>query len=367
VVLKSPFGAFMNTVAHPSLALQSPAAIRKYGKDLSRNPVGTGPFILESWVPDTLKAKRNPDYWKSGWPKVASVTVRSVPENGTRIAMLQAGEAHYIYPLPTELVNVVKANPKLDVINAPSIIPRILAMNTMRKPFNDVRVRRALNCAVDKDALIRVVWSGYADQMDSPQPPQLVFHRKGTPWPHDVPKARQLLAEAGYADGFETELWGPNSTLAVRVMQFIQQQFAQVGVKLTVTPLEAGLFVSRLFAVKTPEEAKVQMCYIGPSSSTGDADWQFRPLFSTGGFPPAMYNVSYYSNPAVDKDIQDGLLTADTAQRAKAYEDAQNRVWEDAPAVWLSVDRILDAKAKSLQGACRIPDGGLLLDESEFV
>jgi glutathione transport system substrate-binding protein len=367
VLLKSPFGAFMNTIAHPSLAMQSPAAIEKYGKDLGRNPVGTGPFTLVSWAPDTLKARRNPDYWKTGWPKVSTVTVRSVPENGARLAMLQTGEAHYIYPLPTEMVKVVQANPKLDIINAPSIIPRILAMNTRKKPFDDVRVRQALNYAVDKEALIRVVWSGYADQMDSPEPPQLIFHQPGKPWPYDVAKAKQLLAEAGHADGFETELWGPNSTFAVRVMQFIQQQFAQVGVKLTVTPLEAGLFVSRLFSVPRPEDAQVQMCYIGPSASTGDADWQFRPLFSTGGFPPTMYNVSYYSNPAVDKDIQDGLLTADPEIRAKAYADAQRRVWEDAPAVWLSVDRILDAKTKALRGAYRIPDGGLLLDDSEFV
>ncbi len=366
VVLKTSFGAFMNTIAHPSLAMQSPAAILKYGDDLARNPVGTGPFRFVSWNPDTVKGKRNPDYWKPGWPKVDTVTVRSVPEDGSRVAMLEAGEAHYIYPLPTEMVKVVQNNPMIDVINAPSIIPRILTMNTMRKPFDDIRVRQALNYAVDKDAFIRVVWGGYADQMDSPEPPLLTFFQKGKPWPHDVSKARQLLVEAGYSNGFAAEVWGANSTLSIRGMEFIQQQFAQVGVKLTVTPLEAGLLVSRLFSVSKPADAKVETCYIGPSASTGDADWQFRPLFSTGGFPPKMYNISYYSNPAVDKDVRDGLLTADPTVRAKAYADAQKRVWADAPAVWLSIDHILDAKSRKLSGAYRLPDGGLLLDDSEF-
>jgi glutathione transport system substrate-binding protein len=368
VVLKTPFGAFMNTIAHPALPMQSPAAIKKYGKDLSRNPVGTGPFTFTSWAPDTVKMARNPNYWRPGWPKVNSITIRSVPENGARIAMLQAGEAHYISVLPPEMVKVVQANQKLDLINTPSIITRYVALNTMKKPFNDVRVRQALNYAVDKEAYVKVVWSGYADQMDSPEPPQLTFYQKqsAAPWPHDVAKAKQLLADAGYPNGFETEIWGASNTVATRGMQFIQQQFAQVGVKLTVSPMESGVLSSKVFSVSKPEDATVQTYYIGWSASTGDADWQFRPLFSSMGFPPSLFNVSYYKNDTVDKDVQDALLTADPGIRGKAYADAQKRVWEDAPAVWLSVDHILDAKAKNLKGAYRIPDGGFLLGEAEF-
>jgi glutathione transport system substrate-binding protein len=368
VVLKTPFGAFMNTIAHPALPMQSPAAIQKYGKDLGRNPVGTGPFAFVSWTPDTVKMARNANYWRQGWPKMRGVTIRSVPENGARIAMLQAGEAHYISVLPPEMVKVVQVNPKLDLINTPSIITRYVSLNTLKRPFSDVRVRQALNYAVDKDAFIKVVWSGYADQMDSPEPPKLSFYEKQSPapWPYDLAKAKQLLAEAGYPNGFETEIWGPSNTVATRGMQFIQQQFAQVGVKVTVSPMEAGVLSSRVFSVAKPEDAQVQTYYVGWSASTGDADWQFRPLFSSMGFPPALFNMSYYKNPEVDKDVQDALLTADPALRGKAYADAQKRVWEDAPVVWLSIDHILDAKAKTLTGAYRIPDGGFLLNEAAF-
>ncbi len=108
------------------------------------------------------------------------------------------------------------------------------------------------------------------------------------------------------------------------------------------------------------------MNYAGWSASTGDADWQFRPLFSSMGFPPALFNVSYYKNPEVDQDVKNALLTADPAVRAKAYADAQKRVWEDCPAVWLTVDHILDAKAKNLKGAYRLPDGGYKLGAAEF-
>ncbi len=198
VVLKTPFGAFMNTIAHPGLAMPAPASIAK-GRDASRNPVGTGPFTFVSWTPDTLKAQRFPNYWQEGWPKVNSVTIRSVPEDGARLAMLQTGEAQYINPLPTPLVKVVENNPKLDIINHPSIITRYVALNTMKKPFDDVRVRQALNHAVDKQAFIKIVWNGYADPMDSPEPPELTFYEKQSPapWPFDLAKAKQLLAGGG--------------------------------------------------------------------------------------------------------------------------------------------------------------------------
>ncbi len=366
VVLKTPFGAFMNTIAHPALTLHSPASLQRPRAEIARNPVGTGPFTFVSWSPDTVKMAKNPNYWKQGLPKVDTITIRSVPENGSRIAMLQSGEAQYIYPLPPEMVKVVQNNPKLDVINTPSIITRYVALNVMKKPFNDIRVRQALNYAVNKEAFIKVVWGGYADPLDSPEPPLLTFYQKGAPWPYDLAKAKQLLAEAGYPNGFETEIWGASNTLATRGMQFIQQQFAQVGVKLNVQALESGVLSAKVFSVDKPEDAQVQTYYIGWSASTGDADWQFRPLFSKSGWPPALFNVSYFSDPAVDKDVQDALLTADPTARGTAYADAQKRVWEAAPAVWLSIDHILDAKAKTLQGAYRIPDGGLLLEESEL-
>jgi glutathione transport system substrate-binding protein len=367
VVLKTPFGAFIPTVAHPALALSSPAAIAKYGKDLGRNPVGTGPFIFTSWTPDTLKVHANPHYRLHGLPHMRTVTIRSVPENGARLAMLQTGEAQYIFPMPPELVATIKNNPKIELVNAQSIIIHGAAMNTMKKPFDDIRVRQALNYAVDKDAFIKVVYNGYADQMDSPEPPKLTYYKKQGVWPYDLAKAKKLLADAGYPNGFETEMWGANNTLVIRGMQFLQQQFANVGVKLKVSPLEVGLLIANIYSVPDPQKATVQMNYGGWSSSTGDADWGLRPLFTKEAFPPKMFNVAYLDDPAVNKDIADGLNTAEPKLRAAAYADAQKRIWEDCPWVWLDIDRILDARATNLQGAYRLPDGGLLINDAHFV
>jgi glutathione transport system substrate-binding protein len=365
--LKTPFGAFVPTIAHPAGMILSPKAIKEHPQDLSRNPVGTGAFTFVSWTTDTLKVAKNDKYWKPGFPKFDTVTFRSVPENGSRIAMLQTGEAQFIYPVPPEMMRAIDRSPTITVINAPSIIERYVAINVRKQPFDDIRVRQALNYAVDKSAYAKVVWSGYEDVADSPIPPHLSFYSRQDPWPYDPAKAKQLLAAAGHASGVETEIWGNTTTISQRGMQFIQQQLALVGIKVNVVPLEAGLLDQKIWSVQKPDDSQLQMYYGGWSASTGDADWGLRPLFWTGGFPPVLYNVGYYSNPDVDKDLVGGLSTADASARAQFYADAQSRIWKDAPWIFLGVDRILAAHSKKLASVYQMPDGGLLIDEGSFI
>ncbi|MBU6499085.1 MAG: glutathione ABC transporter substrate-binding protein [Rhodospirillales bacterium] len=362
--LSQPFGAFVNDMAHPGTVMVSPKALATYGKDIGTHPVGTGPFKFASFRTDELKVVRNDHYWKPGLPKVDSITFRSVPENGSRFAMLQTGEAQFIAPMPAELVKVAKANPKLEVVVSPSIVARYVAMNNMKKPFTDLRVREAMNYAVDKKAFVRIVLDGYGDVMDAPIPPNLAFYSKQGAWPYDPAKAKKLLAEAGYPDGFAIELWGANSTQSRRGMEFLQQQFAAIGVKATVAPLEAGLATAKLWGVKTPADATMQMDFTGWSSSTGDADWGLRPLLDTKSFPPNLFNIAYYSSPVTDKDIADGLATADPAKRAAAYAAAQKQIWADAPWIFLSVDQLLAGQSKNLSGVYYLPDGTLQMEEA---
>lgn len=365
-VLKTPFGAFLPTIAHPALQLLSPAALKKYGKDIGRNPVGTGPFRFVSWSPATLKVERNPHYWQKGLPHLKTVTVHSNPEDGARIAMLQAGEAQFVYPVPVPMLNLIKHAPNLKLFDAPSIVACYAAMNVRRKPFNDPRVRRALNHAVDKTAFAKVVFNGAAHEMTSPEPEKVTFHAPQTPYAYDLKLARKLLAEAGYAKGFETTMWAANDTLTISAMQFLQQQLGMVGVKVHVEPLEEGVLSSRIWTVQSPEDSKLEMYYGHWSSSTGDADWALRPLFATSSAPPHLYNVGYYSNPKVDTDIKGALETADPKTRGRLYADAQKRIWHDAPWIFLCTQNLLAGETKSLEDAYLLPDGGMLIDKSRF-
>jgi glutathione transport system substrate-binding protein len=356
VVLKYPFGAFVNDIAHPGAMIVSPKSVQEFGKEVMRHPSGTGRYEFVSWSADTLKMKKNEHYWKPGLPKLDSITYRSVPENGARIAMQQAGEAQFIYPVPPEMIRALENSATIKIFEQPSILERYVALNNMRKPFDDPRVRQALNYAVDKRAYIKVVYSGHADPLDSVTPPLLPFYQRQGAWPYDPAKAKALLAEAGYPNGFETTLTGGASTLIQRGMQFIQQQLAAVGVTVKVEPLEAGVLTAKMFNVQKPEDATIVMQYGAWSSSTGDADWGIRPILYTKSFPPVLSNLAWYSNPATDKAIEDGLSTTDPVKRGEAYARAQAQAWKDTPWIYLAVERNLAAYSKNLTGAYMRPD-----------
>ena len=369
VTLKEPFSPFINTLAHPSGVIISPAALAKYGsKGIAQNPVGTGPFKFVEWKStDYLKVAKWEGYWKKGYPKVDSITWRPVVDNNTRAAMMQTNEAHFAFPMPPEAVETISKKPSLEVTKAPSIIHRYISMNTQQKPFDNPKVREAINYAINKDALVKVAFSGYAIPAQGVLPQGVEYATKLGPWPYNPAKARELLKEAGYPNGFESTLWSAyNYTTAQKVIQFVQQQLAQVGIKVQVQALEAGQRVERVESAQDPATAPVRMYYVGWSSSTGEADWAMRPLLASESLPPKMFNTAYYKNPEVDADIAKALVTTSSAEKARLYGDAQQRIWKDAPWAFLVTEQLLSVRARNLSGFYVIPDGSFNFDEVEL-
>ena len=367
--LKEPFSPFINTLAHPSGVIISPAALAKYGnKGIAQHPVGTGPFKFVEWKPtDYLKVAKWEGYWKKGYPKVDTITFRPVVDNNTRAAMMQTNEAHFAFPMPPEAVPQLSKKPSLEVTVAPSIIQRYVSMNMLQKPFDNPKVRQAINYAINKEALAKVVFSGYAMPAEGVVPKGVEYSTKLGPWPYDPAKARQLLKEAGYPNGFESTLWSAyNYTTAQKVIQFVQQQLQQVGIKASVQALEAGQRVEKVESVQKPEDAGVRIYYIGWSSSTGESDWALRPLLASESMPPKLLNTAYYKNDQVDADIAGALRTTDRAEKAKLYKDAQERIWKDAPWAFLVTEKVLFARSKRLTGAYVMPDGSFNFDEIDI-
>ena len=361
ITLKEPFSSFINSLAHASAAIISPAALTKYGKDIGLNPVGTGPFVFDGWKQtDYVKGKKFDGYWKKGYPKVDSVTWKPVVENSTRAAMLQTGEADFIFSVPNEQVADLEKNPKLKVYSVDSIITRYLAMNTQQKPFDNAKVRQAVNHAINREALIKVAYNGYAKQTTSVVPQGIPYAQTYPAPKYDPAKARELLKEAGYPNGFETTLWGGyNDTTTNKVVQFLQQQLAQVGIKTSVLSLEPGQRTEMVQNVQDPQAAKVRLYYAGWSSSTGDADWALRPLFATEAWPPKLWNVAYYSNKVVDDAIASALKTTDPKEMTALYKTAQDQIMTDLPWAVLAVDKVIFATSKRLSGVWVQPDGNI--------
>lgn len=369
VTLKEPFSPFINTLAHPSGVMISPAALAKYGsKGIAQNPVGTGPFKFVEWkATDYLKVAKWDGYWKPGYPKIDSITWRPVVDNNTRAAMMQTNEAHFAFPMPPEALDSLSKKPSLEVTTAPSIIHRYLSMNTQQKPFDNPKVREAINFAINKDALVKVAFSGYAIPAEGVLPQGVEYATKLGPWPYNPAKARELLKEAGYPNGFESTLWSAyNYTTAQKVIQFVQQQLAQVGIKVQVRALEAGQRVELVESAPDAATAPVRMYYVGWSSSTGEADWAMRPLLASESLPPKMFNTAYYQNPEVDADIAKALVTTSSAEKARLYGDAQQRIWKDAPWAFLVTEQLLSVRARNLTGFHVIPDGSFNFDEAEL-
>jgi glutathione transport system substrate-binding protein len=183
-------------------------------------------------------------------------------------------------------------------------------------------------------------------------------------WPYDPAKAKQLLAEAGYPNGFETTLWSAhNHSTAQKVIQFAQQQLAQVGVKAQILALEAGQRVERVESQPDPDKAQVRMYYVGWSSSTAEADWALRPLLASEAFPPKMFNMAYYKNDLVDTNIAKALNTTNKAEKEALYKAAQQQIWDDAPWVFLVTEQLLYARAKNLSGIYVMPDASYEYEE----
>lgn len=242
ITLKQPFSAFINILAHPATAMISPAALEKYGKEIGFHPVGTGPYELDTWnQTDFVKVKKFAGYWQPGLPKLDSITWRPVADNNTRAAMLQTGEAQFAFPIPYEQAALLEKNKNIELMASPSIMQRYISMNVTQKPFDNPKVREALNYAINRPALVKVAFAGYATPATGVVPPSIAYAQSYKPWPYDPVKARELLKEAGYPNGFSTTLWSShNHSTAQKVLQFTQQQLAQVGIKAQVTAMDAG-------------------------------------------------------------------------------------------------------------------------------
>ncbi|MNW28957.1 Glutathione-binding protein GsiB precursor [compost metagenome] len=363
ITLKEPYAALLNKMA--MLLFVSPDVLAANG-DVAKTAVGTGPFKFKEWTQgDQLVVEKNETYWQAGLPKVDSVTFKPVPENGARVAMLKTGEADFIYPFPTEQVPSLGGDNSVVIDKIDSTIARYVTMNTMKKPYDDVRIRQAFNYAIDKEAYVKVVKSGLGTKLDSTMSSKTQYYSKQEGYEYDLEKAKQLLAEAGYPNGFKAEIWGSNDSETVKGMQFIQQQLALIGVELDVKPMEEATLSDQINSAATPEEATIQMWYVSWSPSSADADGATRGLFSSEMFPPAGSNTAYYKNDKVDQWIADANKSTDPAQAEAMYADIQKTVWTDAPWIFMGVDQIVSGKKPYISGLSVRPDGSISLLNAE--
>jgi len=304
---------------------------------LKSAPIGTGPFTVQEWVRgDRVVLKKNPEYHVKGLPKVDRVVYRFMPDPNAVQAALKAGDIDVsFFGLGPEHVVELKKDARFQVIVGDTTNDVILAMNNAKKPYSDVRVRRAVTHAINKQDVLKGAMFGMGKILGSNVDPLNPYYVDlAGAMPHDPTRARKLLAEAGYPNGFETVLRvSPQYYYTVRTGEILASQLARVGVRVTIEQIEWGQWLARVW-----KDADYDLTIIGHAEP-----WDINNYA----------NPKYYyrwDNAEFQKLFKESEVTLDDRARRELYVQMQKMLVDDAPVVWLYVHPRLAVTKKGVQG-----------------
>jgi peptide/nickel transport system substrate-binding protein len=358
ITTKTPCGSLLQQLAHPVAAIISPTALDTYGEEYSSHPVGTGPFKFVEWkIGEELVLERNEDYFDNP-PQVAKVYFRVVPEDATRSLLLESGSADIAMRLPVTEVERLEGNAEISISESDTVMTMYVALNNNKGALKDARVRQALNYAVDKSVIVNDILGGLATVADAPISPYTWGYASIGTYPYDVEKAKQLLDEAGYANGLELELWTPvgRYLMDTQVSENLQAQWAEAGINVKIRQWEFQALMSEV------KKGEFDMVLLGWSPSTGDADQGLYPVFHSSQWPPAS-NRAHYSNATVDKLLEDAKLEVDSEKRAELYKQAQQIITDEAVWTFLYYPKQALAFRSNISGIEVLPTEHILLED----
>ena len=350
-----PFAPIMAHLSHNFLSMVSPTAAEKYGDDFNENPVGTGPFTFESWTRgEKLSVVKNEDYWGDN-AYLDRVNFLIVPEDATRVVMLETGEADAIMRVPPRDVERLGDRANTEVLSVPSVRTIYIGFNCQKEPFTDPRVRQAINYGVHNQAITDHILGGAGRPSDAPISPGLFGYSPQERYDFNPEKAKALLAEAGFEDGLKATLHHPVGRYLMDevVAQAVQSQLTEIGVELELITMEWATYLEA--TGKRYDEAEQELYMLGWGCVTGDADYGLYSMFHSTQWRPDGPGRSYYKNERVDELLQRARVTADEDLRADLYAESIELIWEDAPWLFLHSESQLNGYNTRVQGLIHHP------------
>ena len=365
VTTADPFAPILNHLAHTATSIVSRAVVERLGDaGHSLNPVGTGPFRFQNLVAgDRFELVRFDDFNSvvpglapGQLPEVERITFRIVPDSSVRTIELETAASDIVVDVGAADVARIRAHADLNMVEVPNwALNTWLGFNTSRPPFNDVRVRQAIAYALDVPAIVNVAWAGLGSVGRGPLPSTVAGFVEFPLRTQNVTRARELMAQAGVAGGFATDVWvNEGNPMRADAAVMIQAQLRALDIETTVRIYE--------WATLLPGTAAGEhgMSLMGWTTVTGDPDYGLYPLYHSANWGEAG-NRQFYHNPRVDQLLAQGRTETDTATRMAIYREAQELIMADLPLLPLWQSSELHAARNNIGGFTVTPSGSLPL------
>lgn len=363
--LKRPLGFFLQNMGMTYFAITSPAALEEYGPEINENPIGTGPFKLVSWTKDdSVVLEKFEDFRKDGLPKLDRVIFEVIPDNAARLIALRSGDIDIMDGLNPDDAAAVEAESGLELHARAENNFGYLGFNVQKEPLDNKTLRHAISHAIDREAIVDALYAGYGVPAVNPLPPSyLGYNDEVEGFPYDVEKAKELLAEAGYEDGLEIELWTmpvarPYMPDPETVSEIVQNNLAEIGVDVTIVREEWAPYLEKTM------NGDHQMYMLGWSGTNGDPDYFLSSLLH--GSNVGESNREFYQNDEVDQLLDEAKVAVDQDERAELYKEAQAIIAEDAPMVTLVHSQPVMATTSQVKNYVPHPSTSESLEEVEL-
>ena len=365
-----PFAPLPAHLSHPGGVMISKEQIEadyaaiKEGKEpgavINEHPIGTGPFEFSEWKNgEFIQLTKNPDYWGEE-VNLSSVTFKVVAEDLTRLAELETGDTHISNPLSPSDVEQVEGNPDLKVQKQASSSLTYLGFNTEKPPFNNAKVRQAISLAIDKEEILSGVYDNIGLIAEGPlAPPVFGYDESVKVESYNLEKAKDLLKEAGYEDGFEASIWTNDSRDRIDLATNLQAQLSEIGIKLNVEVTEWGSML------ELTANGEHELAVFGWTTVTGDADNGLYPLFHSDNLGAAG-NQTFTNDEKIDEALQNARQATNDKERLAYYKEAQEGIIELAPIVPIHHQEYLLGVDANVEGLVQSPIQILELNQTSI-
>jgi peptide/nickel transport system substrate-binding protein len=345
-----PYGAFLAALAHTNAAIVSPAAVEEYG-DLMRNPVGTGPFMLDEWRSgDRIIMTRYPDYWGEA-PSLDSFEIHVIPDVNTQVALLQRGDIDLADSLPPELIGQLQTTAGVNVEVQPGTPVFFLGFNYQNPTWQQPEARQAIASAINTDVIVQLL-NPVAQGSCSIIGPQVFGYVEGveeTCTAYDPEAAQELWAQATGGEPRPITLWVPDLGDYPRVGQIVQGQLSQAGFNVEINTVEWGAYLSATSAYEQ------DLYLLGWSNVTADGSELLYPNLHSDNIDAS--NRSAYENSQADELINQSRTTSDQEARLELLDQANRLLIEDNAWITLYHGAVLVAQRDTVAGVTVLPNG----------